>query len=284
MMAIIAMASISLFSGCKKFLDREPLVITADDINVGAMEGQALGLYGAIRNSASQPYCGDGFQSLPYIALNGFRSDDAEIVADPGASAWHQTYDNFQYTKDDWGAGLYWDKHYILIGLCNEVIDLAVTGNYTDAGSLINVAEAKFFRAYAYFDLVRTYGDVPKINFKINTPTDAYKPKSPASEIYALIDEDLSYAEQYLPPSWEVKFKGRLTKWAAKTLHAKSLLYQKQYQPALDLCREVIDFGPYRLAQDYWKIFKKEGELNEESIFEIQASKQSVGRFNIFVT
>ena len=271
--AFIASAAISLFSGCKKFLEREPLDITADDIKVGALEGKAVGLYGAVRNSKDQPYCGDGFQSLPYLAMNGFRSDDAEIVSDPGATAWHQTYDNFQYTKDDWGAGLYWDKHYIFIGLCNDVIDLAATANYTDAASLINVAEARFFRAYAYFDLVRTYGDVPLIDFKINTPSDAYKPKSPSAAIYALINDDLTYAEQYLPPNWEVKFKGRLTVWAAKTLHAKALLYQQQYQQSLDLCREIIDFGPYHLATDYWKIFKKEGELNEESIFEIQAAK-----------
>lgn len=77
---------------------------------MGALEGKTVGLYGTIRNSAAQPYCGDGFQGIAYIAMNGFRSDDAEIVSDPGASAWRQTYDNFQYTKDDWGLGLYWDK------------------------------------------------------------------------------------------------------------------------------------------------------------------------------
>lgn len=279
--AILAILSMAMFSSCKKFLDREPLSITVDDIKVGAVEGKALGLYGAIRNSASQPYCGDGFENIPWVAMNGFRSDDAEIVADPGASAWHQTYDNFQYTKDDWGAGLYWDKHYVLIGLCNEVIDLAEKGNYTDPASLINVAEAKFFRAYSYFDLVRTYGEVPKINFVVNTPTDAYKPKSPVSEIYALIDEDLTFAEQYLPTVWEVKFKGRLTTYAAKALHAKSLIYQGQYAPALTLCKNIIDFSPYQLATDYWKIFKKEGELNEESIFEIQASK-TAGDGNVY--
>src|SRR5687768_8354003 len=152
--AMLALPAITLITGCKKFLDRQPLQATVDDIKVGALEGKALGLYGAIRNSAAQPYCGDGFQSIPWVAMNGFRSDDAEIVSDPGASAWHQTYDNFQYTKDDWGAGLYWDKHYVFIGLCNDALDEAEKGGYTDPGSLVNIAEARFFRAYAYFDLV----------------------------------------------------------------------------------------------------------------------------------
>src|SRR5580765_4261355 len=103
-------------SGCKKFLDRKPLTATLDDLNQGGLETQALGLYGAIRNSGSDPYIGDGFESIPWIGMNGFRSDDQEIVSDPGAAQWHTIYDNFQYAKDDWGSGVYWDKHYLLIG------------------------------------------------------------------------------------------------------------------------------------------------------------------------
>lgn len=270
---VAAAMTITMFSGCKKFLDRKPLSATVDDLQVGALDGQVLGLYGAIRNSKSDPYCGDGFQSIPWVAMNGFRSDDAEIVADPGASAWHQTYDNFAYTKDDWGAGLYWDKHYIFIGLCNDALDLAARGNYTDPASVINVAEAKFFRAYAYFDLVRTFGEVPKIDFKITSPTDGHKRKATVAEIYALIDADLTAAEANLPLNWPAKFAGRLTTGAAKSLHAKTLLYRQQWAPALALCQQVISSGQYSLSTPYYKIFKKEGELNSESIFEIQASK-----------
>lgn len=271
--AMLALPAITLITGCKKFLDRQPLQATVDDIKVGALEGKALGLYGAIRNSAAQPYCGDGFQSIPWIAMNGFRSDDAEIVSDPGASAWHTTYDNFQYTKDDWGAGLYWDKHYVFIGLCNDALDEAEKGGYTDPGSMVNIAEARFFRAYAYFDLVRTFGDVPKIDFKINTPSDGNIQKSPSAQIYALIDADLTFAAQHLPSEWETKYKGRLTTYAAKTLHAKALLYRQQWPQALALCKDVIASTKYDLFTPYWKIWKKEGELNIESIFEIQASK-----------
>ena len=270
---LIAISAIALFGGCKKFLDREPLGRAQIDLNVGALESKAVGLYGAIRNSAEQPYCGDGFQGIAYVAMNGFRSDDAEIVSDPGASAWHQTYDNFQYTKDDWGAGLYWDKHFIFVGLCNDILDDAVKQNLTDPASVINTAEARFFRAYAYFDLVRTYGSVPKIDFKINAPADGNVAKSDTATIYALINSDLTFAEQNLPVVWEAKFVGRANKWAAKALHAKVLLQQRRYAEALAICRDIIANGPYSLITDYWRIFKKEGELCPESIFEIQSHK-----------
>ncbi len=271
--ALVALPAIFLFSGCDKFLDRKPLSATTDDLQVGVLSTQVLGLYGAIRNSKSDPYCGDGFQNIPWVAMNGFRSDDAEIVADPGASAWHQTYDNFQYTKDDWGAGLYWDKHYTFIGLCNSALQAAEDNNLTDPASIVNIAEARFFRAYAYFDLVRTFGEVPKIDFAVNDPADAQIEKSPVAEIYALIDQDLTYAEQNLPIAWTNDFAGRLTSGAAKTLHAKALLYRQQWGAALSLCESVIGSNQYSLFAPYWKIFKKDGELCSESVFEIQASK-----------
>ena len=276
---LLAMPFIILSSGCKKFLERKPLQASVTDIS--GVEGQVLGLYGAIRSSSSEPYCGDGFESIPWVAMNGFRSDDAEIVADPGASGWHQTYDNFQYTKDDWGANLYWNKHYVFIGLCNSAIDFAAKSGLTDPTTQIYVAEARFFRAYSYFDLVRTYGDVPKIDFNITNPADAQVAKSPAADIYALIDADLSYAESHLPPTWISTYQGRLTKYAAMALHAKALLYRQQWAASLALNEQIINSTKYSLVPQYWSIWKKEGELNAESIFEIQASKDA-GDGNVY--
>lgn len=272
---LIVVPTITLISGCKKFLDRKPLTATVDDLQGGELEGKVLGLYGAIRNSKSEPFVGDGLQSLPYIAMNSFRSDDGEIVADPGATAWHTTYDNFQYTKDDWGAGMYWNKHYILIGLANDALEVAANLTTNDPATPVLSAEARFFRAYAYFDLVRTYGDVPKIDFKINKAADAQVAKSPAAEIYALIDADLSYAEANLPLNWGVSYPGRLTTGAAKTLHAKTLMYRQQWGAALGLLKQVIASNQYALLTPYWQIFKREGELSTESIWEVQADKKA---------
>ncbi len=278
---LLAVVAFSGLTGCKKFLDRKPLQATVNDISIGALNGSVIGLYGAIRNSASDPYCGDGFENIPWVAMNGFRSDDAEIVADPGASAWHQTYDNFQYTKDDWGAGLYWDKHYVFIGLCNNVLAQAEAEGLTDPASIINIAEARFFRAYSYFDLVRTFGAVPKIDFKVSDPAQGQIAKSDTGIIYNLIKEDLTYAAQHLPTVWEAKYKGRLTSWAAKALLGKALIQQHLYGEALPVLRDVIDNGPFDLMTDYWKVFKVEGEVGIESVFEIQASK-SAGDGNIY--
>lgn len=271
---IASLLSVFYLSSCKKFLDRKPLTATLDDLHQGGLETQALGLYGAIRNSGSDPYIGDGFESIPWIGMNGFRSDDQEIVSDPGAAQWHAIYDNFQYTKDDWGSGVYWDKHYLLIGACNTILQNADSLKLTDEASLINVAEAKFFRALSYWDLVRNYGQVPKIDFRIYSATDAQIAKSPEEDIYALIESDLQYGVDHLPLTWPDRYKGRLTSGAARTLLAKEQMWRKQWASALGLCNAVIASGVYKLHVPYWDIWKLDGELNEESIFEVQASEK----------
>lgn len=272
---LLAATAFASLTGCKKFLDRKPLEATVSDISIGALSGATIGLYGAVRNSASDPYIGDGFENIPWVAMNGFRSDDAEIVADPGASAWHQTYDLFQYTKDDWGAGLYWEKHYKLIGLANDILDLAATEGYNAPADIVNIAEARFFRAYSYFDLVRTFGAVPKIDFKIVDVTDGQIEKSDTAAIYDLIKSDLTFAAENLPIAWETKYAGRLTSDAAKSMLGKVLLQQHQYAQALPYLREVIESNRYTLVDEYYKIYKTSGELGSESIFEIQASKSA---------
>ena len=104
----------------------------------------------------------------------------------------------------------------------------------TDAASLRNVGEACFFRAYSYFELVKTYGDVPLINFKIKNPTDGIKDKSPAATIYTFIDSNLQVAAKYLPIDasgyGNNAYKGRLTRGAANTLMGANIFIQAKLE------------------------------------------------------
>jgi hypothetical protein len=264
--AILILAGLS---GCSKFLDRKPLSATLDDLNQGGLEGQIYGLYGAIRNG---DVAGQGFGGIPWLAMNNFRSDDSEKGSSPSDGAdWGVIYDQFKYVKDHWSCNTYWDHHYVLIGQANTALQLADSLKLTGAASVINIAEAKFFRAFAYFDLVRAFGEVPKIDFRIYNPADAKKPKATIPDLYALIDADLSFAEANLPAKWPAKFIGRLTNGAAKSLHAKTMLYRQNWSGALTLCQQVINSGNYALLSDYSKIFTDAGENSTESIWEIQA-------------
>ncbi len=251
--------------GCQKFLDRKPLTATLNDLNQGGLEGQIYGLYSNLRNSA-------GFTSIPWLAMHDFRSDDTEKGSDPSDGAeWVAPFDHFAYVKDLWASNQYWDDHFTLINLANTAIQNADSLHLTDPASLINVAEAKFFRAYAYFDLVRSFGDVPKIDFRIYNAAQANIAKSPASTIYTLIDADLQFAAANLPTVWGNQYPGRLTSGAAKTMQAKAYLFRGNWASALALSNQVISASSYSLNSSYYGIFKDAGENSAESIFEIQA-------------
>lgn len=277
---LIAIAAVALFTGCKKFLDRKPLTATLDDLNQGGLEGQIYGLYGAIRNG---DVAGQGFGGIPWLAVHNFRSDDSEKGSDPNDGAdWGVIFDQFQYVKDHWSINTYYDQHYTLINQVNTALQLADSLKLTDAASQVNIAEAKFFRAFAYFDLVRTFGQVPKIDFRVYNPNDSKKPKATIADLYALIDADLTAAETTLPATWPPKFIGRLTNGAAKALHAKTKLYRGDWAGSLALSQQVINSGLYSLTTDYAKIFTDAGENNSESIWEIQADIGANGTDNNF--
>jgi starch-binding outer membrane protein, SusD/RagB family len=265
---LIALPILFMASGCKKFLDRKPLTATLDDIKQGGIESLVFGIYGSI-GGYGQP--GEGFSGLQWISMHNIRSDDAEKGSYAADQADMITiYDQFNYSKDFWLSNGYWDGHYGIIHLANTALQTADSLKLDGVDSRANIAEARFFRAFAYFDLVRVFGEVPKIDFRIYNAAQANKPKAPIAEIYALIEADAQYAIAHLPVSWGNKYPGRLTSGAARTLLAKAHLYRGNFGAALPLCQQVIASNQYSLYSSYYGIFKETGENCSESILEWQ--------------
>lgn len=262
---LIAFPSLFMLGSCKKFLDRKPLTATLGDLNQGGIEAEIFGMYSNLRNSA-------GFTSIPWLAVHDFRSDDSEKGSDPSDGAeWVAPFDQFQYVKDLWATNTYWDDHVTLVTLANSAIYKADSLKLQDPSSLANVGEARFLRAYSYFDMVRTFGEVPIYKQKINASSELCVQKSSVDDVYKFIDEDLDFAAAHLPATWGSQYPGRLTSGAALALHAKAYLYRQQWGMALGLAEQVINSGTYALYPSYYGIFKDAGENSSESIFEIQA-------------
>lgn len=264
------------FSRCEKFLDQKPLRATMDDLSQGGIESEVFACYSYIRNNT-------GFVGISWLAFHDFRSDDSEKGSDPAdGQEWVAPFDSYQYVKNIWANDVYWSDHVQVIALANYAMHKADSLNLSaDASTMANIAEAKFFRAFSYFDMVRTYGSVPIYKNPLYTTTSSCVAKSTVDQVYALIDEDLVYAEKYLPASWGTQYTGRLTSGAAKALHAKSYLYRQNWASALSLCQQVISGGQYSLYSPYYKIFKEEGENCSESIFEVQAYVSTDGTKNL---
>jgi len=272
-MLLVAIPMVIMVSGCKKFLDRKPLTATLSDLNQGGVEGQVLNMYTMLRTNA-------GFSTLPWLDFHSIRDDDAQkgSYANDGKEI-DAEFETFQYNKDDWAINTYWNDHYAMINETNNALDDAKTFNLTDAASLRNTGEACFFRAYAYFELVKTFGDVPLINYRITKPTDGIRDKSPAATIYAFIDSNLQVASQNLPLNSSAYglYPGRLTSGAAKTLWAQTYLFRQNWGKVISLCKEVIGSGQYSLASNFSDIWRDgsgagpgTGKNGPESIWESQ--------------
>ena len=109
-------------------------------------------------------------------------------------------------------------------------MDAIETGHLTEENDLYNKGEALFFRAYCYFNLVRAFGEVPLVTFKVNEASEANVPKTTVDKIYEQIDKDLKDAEDLLPEQWSAAYLGRLTWGAARSLHARTYMMRNDWQ------------------------------------------------------
>lgn len=159
----------------------------------------------------------------------------------------------------------YYQSMYEVIFRANNILNYIEIANESNRASY--TAEAKFLRAYAYFKLVRLFGDVPLVTSVIDPGnTEALFTRSPQSEIYAQIIVDLQEAVDVLDNS----SKSRASKAAAQGILAKVYLSQAtpNYTGAEALCEAIIASNEFDLMDDFYDVFYD--ELNSEIIFAIQ--------------
>jgi hypothetical protein len=144
------------------------------------------------------------------------------------------------------------------------------------------LAEAKFLRAYYYFELVKYFGDIPLIiDKRIGIEEALQIPRSPKAEVYAQIEKDFSEAAQVLNPI--ASQKGRATKGAAMAFLGKVYLYQNKFSEAASTFDEVINSGSYSLISNYNDLFSVANENNSETIFDVQYTGLEGGSYGCLI-
>ena len=181
-----------------------------------------------------------------------------------------------------------WTGAYQMINRANLVLSKApdVTDNTALRDRL--VGEAKFLRAWAYFELVSQWGDVPLYKETVTSAT-GFQGKSPAADIYAFIITDLTEAAQKLPASYGASDNGRATKGAANALLGRVQMQKGDYAAAKTALLEV--YNKYSLVNYLWNFdgdVRDDGgtlvttghEFNAESIFEVVFVDRGDNNFN----
>lgn len=275
LLAVLVMAS---FSCGKEFIDLQPI----SDMNAGIfyrtqqdMNQAVMSPYASLRTLYNQVF----------IYVGEVRSDNTTFSWVPGNSKDMTSIDNFgDVLLSDNGFVLsVWNNAYNTILRANIVLDKIDAVPFTDPKLKEQYkAEAKFIRALTYFWLVRTYGDVPKVDKQVSVSEAYTLGRTPTPEIYDFIVDDLKFAETNLPATYAAVDKGRVTLGGAKGLLAKVYLTMAGYPlkkgaPYYALAEakalEVINNPQYSLVSDYKSLFDVTKKNSSESLFEVQYKK-----------
>lgn len=266
--ALLSLAAIASTS-CSDLLDQKPQGEWNVNDQKGSFEGQVFAIYGLMRDFSVT-------SGTPAFAIHNFRSEDAEKGSTKGDGEINaKMYDDFEYSATNSLIADYWTGNYNIIHKSNTLLaDIKVEEEKGElsADNKRNKAEAMFFRSFAYFNLVRAFGEVPLITFKLDQAEDANIAKSSIEDIYTLIDSDLDYAGENLPTQWGHIYIGRLTAGAANALHARAYMTRNDWANTYKYASAVINSGMYNLNTPFNVIFREKGENSSESVFEIQCT------------
>ena len=169
-----------------------------------------------------------------------------------------------------------WSWMYAGINRANFILEFK--DNIDFAEKEVILAEARFLRAYYYFELIKWFGDVPFVlDQRIQFGDQYIVERTPKEEIYAQLEADLAQGAQVLPTV--AAEAGRVTKGAALALLGKIHLYQGEFEAAATALEEVINSGAYDLVGDYSTLFENDNENTIESVFEVQYTDEEGAGF-----
>jgi len=178
-----------------------------------------------------------------------------------------------------------WSDRYAEIFTANNILEKGLKAQVSDAIRNRYFGEARFFRAYSYFKLLKTYGDAPLLlkTLLVNSP-ELKMGRTPRAEVVQQIYEDLDFAAQWLPKRADLPAVqyGRVTKSSAWALKARVGLYegtrgkfhgnvanwQDHLNVAITAATNVMGEG-HTLFSNYGNLFTQTGEgpTNTENIF-----------------
>lgn len=272
------MMLLAITSCSSDFLDTKPESDYVSGSFKTAQDAENLltGAYATL-TSANDYFSYDRFYMTEGISDNHYVNGD---------NAGEQQLENFSFTPSNGVIEGSYRNNFTFIAAANATLDNVATINDpkwqgTNRKEQI-MAEAKFIRALAYYELVTQFGGVPVMTSQLNggnlTPA-----RNTETEVYNQIIADLTEAETVLGATPYGGQNGRATKGAAQALLAKVYAQKGDYTNCLIAANKVITTGPYSLVPNYFNLWRKANNNNTESIYEIQKDGSAGGwAFGIF--
>lgn len=214
------------------------------------------------------------------LAVNGLYNFLPALDADRGEQRlWFWTDDGWR-RKGRFGADLNWSAErgdtwfnfyrYDGIWQCNEVISRIPNSSFDTEGIDIRLAaEARFIRALLYERMLFLYGDIALVTEPQGA--DFFPSRNNRIEVFEFVVEELSEISNQLPDIYNNNELGRITKWAALALLARTHLdaigwhqdVASQYEAAEAACSQIINSSQFNLDEGiigFSKLFTPESD------------------------
>lgn len=276
--SFIAAGLLLLGSSCgEDFLTVEPKGLPLVD-NYYKDESEAFSALVAVYDILGKQ--SKGFENM-ITMLNAGSDDFYAGGGGPGDGAGIHAFDNYKLDKINMPRS-YWGDFFQGIARANILLVKLPEVDMSDAKKARFAAEAKALRGYFYFELVRTFKNLPLILTPIS-PAEGYNVTQVApEEIYAQIEKDLIEAKAVLPNKVDVPTEGgRLSKGAVQALLGKVYLYEGKNSLAAAEFADVngtpggTSMYGYKLLTKFSDLWVISNKFNSEAIIEIMHTDKS---------
>ena len=252
-------------AGCKKYITKN-IVGQYPESEFYTTQAQAL----LAINAAYEPLAFTTSNNNRLWVFGDVASDDAAKGGNPGDQADIEFIDQFNINSTNGNLASIWTLLYDGITRCNLVLNKVPPIQMDKELQLRILGEAKFLRAYYYFELVNIFGDVPIVLEPLN-PDQLQITQSTVQQIFeTVIETDLTDAANNLPLSYSGPDVGRATSGAATALLAKAYLFESKWDKAASTAAKIVNSNVYDLMPVYSQNFNQKFKNNKESVFEIQ--------------
>jgi len=175
-----------------------------------------------------------------------------------------------------------WNTMYQMISYSNTILARIDAVEMDEAVKMRIKGEAQFFRGYAYFALVRIFGDIPLFTAEISTTEALEIGRTSVKVVYDQIIDDLAKASAALP--LEAAQHGRITRYAAEGELARAYvtmsgfpLKENHWSEAKPLLDDIINSQKFEFSPTYQDIFSLENERGKEVILSAKFKIGGIG-------
>lgn len=269
-LGVFALVTLGATISCNDKLNTQEGQLNTSDLDytdMGAMIEPLIGAY--------YKFADIGWEEPLLLAVRG---DDVNA----GGLGDQQPYadtDKYNYDKGYWMYNNVWNAEYSdIINMNTAILQIEKFKEFATGADIERadqyIAELKVLRAWFHMNLSRTWSDI--IIVTSNQPEeDIAAGVSTKQEVMQWISDQMDEAIPNLPdkrPNERTDIPGGVTKYTAYAIKAQANLELKNYPGVADAAGAIINSGKFELYPDFYQLFKKPGELSNESLLEMQYS------------